>query len=100
MPYLQSYHEKYGDRIAVVLVSVDWGGHKSFEPYREEHDITFPVLHDSTRKVKARLGAFSLPKLFLVDGKGVIREIMIGFDPEEAHKFEGRIDSLIGEEDQ
>jgi peroxiredoxin len=73
LPYLQSIHEKYGDRLTVLLVGVDRGCHQSFEPYGKEHGITFPVLHDRIRKVEARLGAFSLPKLILADESGLIR---------------------------
>lgn len=96
LPHLQSLHESHGDRLAVVVLTLDTRGHEAFEPFREKHGVTFPVLHDVRNIVSIRLGVKALPMVFLIDEAGVIKETLIGFNTARSDSFKEAMLSKLG----
>jgi peroxiredoxin len=97
LPILQRIHAEQGGRIRVVLVLLDPEGLRVFAPFKEELGITFTVLDGSGGVLQDQLGIDSLPRVMLVGQGGVIKEILIGFDPGKSGEFEAKILKLAGE---
>ncbi|HET9501371.1 MAG TPA: TlpA disulfide reductase family protein [Marmoricola sp.] len=66
LPHYQAFHEKYGDRVAVL--GVDWQDTQPLNALRlaRETGVTYPLLADPDPQVRAR----GLPRLLLVDDQG------------------------------
>ena len=94
LPHLQDLHEKYGDRLAVVLVTLDPTGHEAFAPFAKKHGVTFPVLHDAMGIVKIRFGISTLPRVYVTGADGVIADILTGYSEKRADEFVERIVAL------
>jgi len=75
MPTMQRVHEMYADRgLRVVAVSVDDSGAEDLiREFREEHGLTFEILHDPAYAVFDAYKLNGVPMSFLIDAYGVIR---------------------------
>ena len=70
-PFMERAYEAYGDKVAVVALSVDPGdGEEALRAYAEEMGITFSVAQGSG--LANRLGIASYPTTFLVDRFGKV----------------------------
>ncbi|MBI5959523.1 MAG: redoxin domain-containing protein [Chloroflexi bacterium] len=75
MPYLQEAHETRDD---VVILAVDFGDSLTdLQAWIDEHDYTFPVVHDASGDVNARYGIWGYPTTLMIDRDGLIRSIRI-----------------------
>lgn len=80
MPAIQALYTKYqGQDLAVLAVHMT---HQDSIPaaqaFVEELGLTFPVLLDRTGLVANLYRMRALPSTFIIDGEGVIREVVIG----------------------
>ena len=48
------------------------------EAFTAQLDITFPIPLDPDGKMARRYGVYAIPTNFLIDRRGIIREILIG----------------------
>ena len=71
------------DSVKVFALSIDKEGAPIIAPYVKENNITLPVLVDQYRKTAERYGVTSLPALFVIDDRGIIRYSSVGFDGKE-----------------
>jgi thiol-disulfide isomerase/thioredoxin len=60
-------------------------------------DMRYPVASDAGESTSVAYGVSALPTLFLIDKKGVIREIEVGFDPGRYKEIEKLIQALLAE---
>ena len=79
MPSLEKMYRTLAPRGLVVLgVSAD-EDEAALRSFLQRVPVTFPVLRDPGGHVAAsRYGATGYPSTFVVDGKGVIREVFLG----------------------
>jgi len=78
-------------------VSIDQTGVDTVKKYVEEHEITFPNLHDQTSEVASEYGVRGVPVTLFIDGKGKAAGGVIGpraWDSEEVH---GLVEQLLSE---
>jgi thiol-disulfide isomerase/thioredoxin len=97
MPELMKFAAKHkGDSIKVFCISIDKEGASIVTPFVKEQGYTLPILLDPYRKTAERYGVRSLPALFVIDGRGIIRYSSVGYhenDPLDV-KLEGIITSI------
>lgn len=68
---LQATYEKYKDKGFLVLsVSIDRSDAETVRKFIEEHDITFPNLHDQMSTVASEFGVRGVPSTIFIDGNG------------------------------
>ena len=104
LPLLQNLYQKYdGQRVKWFLVDITEETRTSpgFEdspvaaPFLAKKGITMPILNDNSGVAKARYGAKTLPRLFVIDKFQTIRLTKRGFH--EGEDFEGEIAGIVDE---
>lgn len=76
IPVIRAFHEKYGERVKVLGVSVDWD-RDAVAPYVKQHAMGYPVLLGD-EDLAMRFGAPGFPSLFVIDAEGRIHEAHVG----------------------
>jgi peroxiredoxin len=95
-PVLQRLSDRYspqGLRVVGVTVDEDAGSARAFVQRARTH---FVVLHDASHAVSDRYAPPSMPTTFLIDRRGVIRQINRGFQMEDADRLEHQIQAILG----
>ena len=95
-PHLSRWQTTYGARgLAVVGVTSD----AVPVAYRTAQalDMRYAVVSDEREVTAGRYGVQALPTLFLIDKRGVIREVATGYDPSRQAELERQIQALLAE---
>lgn len=78
MPVIEKYYRMLKSQgFEVLAVNVKQSAAVA-EAFTAQLDITFPVLLDPDGKMAQRYGVYAIPSNFLIDRKGIIREILVG----------------------
>ena len=94
IPELMQLAEKHkGRNLKIFLISIDDKGALDVRPFAKEKNYTLPILLDPFKKTSARYGVKSLPALFVIDGKGVIRYSSVGYKEEVS--LVGLLDTVV-----
>jgi cytochrome c biogenesis protein CcmG/thiol:disulfide interchange protein DsbE len=98
MPAMQRVYESNRDRGLEILAI-----HATYQDTRaaaqvfvDEHDLTFPILLDSTGEVSSQYRLRSLPTTFFIDPQGIIQQVIIGGPISEA-TLQVAVEILLGE---
>lgn len=83
---LVSVKDEVEGKLAVALISVDFDP-KRIPPYKDAYKVPFPILHDGDAAVLESAGFRSTPAVLVVDGKGVIKSRLEGYDKLEIKKI-------------
>ncbi|QTD42214.1 thiol-disulfide oxidoreductase ResA [Sporosarcina sp. Te-1] len=76
MPYIENHYKEFKEK-GVHVLSVNVGEPKlKVESFRNQYDLTFPVLIDKTKDVKEAYNIQPLPTTFLIDKHGKIVKIL------------------------
>lgn len=91
MPAMEELYRRYPRKdFEILAVSTDSQGTAVTRPFQEEHQLTFPILHDSDFRVGLTYGARTLPMTFMVDREGIVRQQIFGardWAAPEAHQL-------------
>lgn len=78
MPSLERLYRTLQDKgLEVVAVSVD-DSPEIIERFRQEHELSFTILHDPGAKVSHRFQTFKYPETYIVDRQGNLVSKIIG----------------------
>jgi peroxiredoxin len=96
-PHLEkAFWQKYRGR-GVVIVGVNTGerGQQAqlARQFRDKHALTYPILLDAGDQVSQKYGITAFPTNIVIDRKGVVRSVEIGFNPDG---LSATLDQLIG----
>ena len=92
----QVYQAKREQGFFVLAVDMQESG-SLVTQFAQQLELTFPLLMDSDGSVARRYHVGALPTTFLVDRKGIIRDMVIG-GPLTRAAIEGKIGALLAEE--
>jgi peroxiredoxin len=95
-PQLAAWHKAYEKR-GLSFVGVTSDDASDARRIAERWKIPYPVGSDPDQKVSARYRISALPTLFVIDRKGVIRDVVIGYDPKRREAIEKLFDQLLQE---
>jgi thiol-disulfide isomerase/thioredoxin len=97
VPRLSALKKKFGAQgLSVVGVTTDDASSAAL--YAERAHMDYGVVVDSTGETTRAYGVSALPTMVLVDKAGIVRDVLIGYDPEgEGQKLEAQIRSLLDE---
>ena len=94
LPELMKFAERHAsDSVKVFCISIDKEGASKVAPFVKEQGYNLDILLDPYRKTAERYGVQSLPALFVIDGRGIIRYSSVGYDENE--HIENKLESII-----
>ena len=96
-PPLSKIYETYSDQgFTMLAISVDNTRSVSkIRPYIRSKGFKFPVLLDTDSQVLRQYGGNNVPHTVLIDQKGQIRKIWIGYHPGEEKEIEEEVVALL-----
>jgi peroxiredoxin len=97
MPALDALYRRHGARgFAVVGVNKDQSPADA-ERFLKRVAVTFPLASDARDAAARAFDVKAMPSGYLVDRKGVVRNVHRGFTAETAVELEREIETLLGE---
>jgi thiol-disulfide isomerase/thioredoxin len=96
-PVLSQWNKEFGPKgFLVVGVSVD-EKRASMEKFLAKTPVSFTNLWDAQQKLVSAANITNMPTSFLIDRKGVIREVHHGFLPADQPTLSAKIQALLSE---
>lgn len=59
--------------------------------------MTYPIASDETGRTTQAYRAMALPTLFVIDRKGTVRDVLVGYSSERLQQMESLLDRLVAE---
>ena len=85
------------DGQGAVLVGITTDSVPSADRTARELGMTYPVVSDLTGKTSAAFSANQLPTLFVVDRRGIVRDVMVGLSEARLEDLQALIEQLLSE---
>lgn len=80
--------------VAVVGISIDKDA-SDVKTYLREHPIGFPIVHDDKHALVKRIGAKSVPSVYVIDKQGTLRHVFAGPRQQDNAKLRRVIAQLL-----
>jgi peroxiredoxin len=97
MPALDAMYRRNRSRgFSVIGVNKDVSSADA-ERFLKRVNVTFPLVRDAEDAVARAFGVKAMPSGYLVDRKGVVRKVHLGFTAETAAALETEIEALLKE---
>ena len=85
-----------GQGLQVIGINLDEAGEDA-KSFLEQHPASFHIVTDAAQQCAKDFGVKAMPSSYLVDRKGIIRYVHLGFRPDEAKEFRGLAEQLLAE---
>jgi thiol-disulfide isomerase/thioredoxin len=113
MPYIQSIYEKFKEKegqdkggLELFGIAIDIEGSKVVKPFFKKFKITYSMLADpatgseqglirTAKDMKSLYKVQEIPVVYLIDSKGVIAHVHVGFKKEKITELENTIGEMI-----
>ncbi|MDD4793000.1 MAG: TlpA disulfide reductase family protein [Firmicutes bacterium] len=93
-PHLQTLHTRYASR-GVSVVGVNVGDSPSaISNYAKDNKLTYTMAVGDMKTVDA-FGVYAFPTVVIIDAKGVIRDVYVGYLPGWEQKMENTIKQIL-----
>lgn len=98
MPVLERLYRQYrGEGFTVVGVSVD-SQRRNIDRFFQRHGrVSFPIVHDPSRRVAGAYATPAMPSSYLIDRNGIVRYTHAGFRASDERILEREIRTLLAE---
>jgi peroxiredoxin len=95
-PKLNALQGKYGAQgLSVVGITTD--DLEQAAAFRERTQMKYPVVSDPNGDTTSVYGVSGLPTLFVIDKRGVVRDVAVGYDPARDAAIETLVQALLAE---
>ena len=95
-PRLSALKDKFGVQgLSVVGITTDDA--EKAAVFAERHQMRYGVVVDKDGDTSRAYGVSALPTMILVDKKGIVREVFIGYDPSGDARLESTVKTLLAE---
>jgi thiol-disulfide isomerase/thioredoxin len=96
MPKLSQLQARHGaEGLKVVGLSSEDAG--SISSYVHQHEPRYAIGVDADAETARRYGVMSLPTVVVIDRKGTVRDIFVGYDPDADARLEATVRQLLAE---
>jgi thiol-disulfide isomerase/thioredoxin len=95
-PVLSGWQDRYGAQ-GLNVVGITTDSLEAATLFRERLGLHYPMASDPHALTSLAYGVTALPTLFIVDRRGVVRELTVGTDPTENARLEALLRSLLAE---
>lgn len=111
-PTLKGWHKKYKDKGLVVLGLTEMQGEiegrklaaaeemEYLRKFKQQHGLSYGIAVGTTRGSQRSYGVSAYPTAVLIDRRGAVRYIGIGYSPKEMEDLQAMIEKLIKESAQ
>jgi thiol-disulfide isomerase/thioredoxin len=94
-PKLSTLKNRFGAQgLSVVGITSDDAEHAAL--FAERHGMTYASLVDTGSDTNKAYGIVGLPTVVVIDKKGIVRDVFVGFDPTDT-KMEQVVKTLLAE---
>ena len=95
-PKLSTLKNRFGAQgLSVVGMTTDDAEHAAL--FAERHGMTYPSLSDPNGDTNKAYGIVGLPTVIIIDKKGVVRDVFVGYDSSVEVKMEQLVKTLLAE---
>lgn len=95
-PLLSSWSDRYGaEGLRVLGITTD--SVEQAAEGAEHHGMTYAVFSDEENTTTLAYRAFALPTLFLIDRRGIVRDVVVGFSTSRLKEVEAELGRLLAE---
>ena len=95
-PRLSALKDRLGPQgLAVVGITTDEAEQAAV--FAERHQMRYPVVVDNDGDTSRTYNITGLPTMVLVDKKGIVRDVFVGFDPTGEARIEAAVRKLLAE---
>ena len=95
-PRLSALKDRFGAQ-GLTVVGMTTDDAERAAVFAEKHQMRYPVVVDKDGDTSRAYGVSALPTMILVDKKGIVREVFIGYDPSGDARLEATVKSLLAE---
>ncbi|MFZ4701234.1 MAG: TlpA family protein disulfide reductase [Candidatus Methylumidiphilus sp.] len=89
-------HELKDGGLQVIGINLDEVPEDA-KAFLARHPVNFAVVADANQQCAKDFGVKAMPSSYLIDRNGVIRQVHLGFRPEEAKEFRALAEQLLAE---
>jgi len=97
MPALQKVHDEYKEQGFVLIGVNDREDSRTVARFMSKQKFTFPVALDRTGRVGDLYRVTGRPTLVVIDKKGMVRNVHVGYAPGMERRFKREIKRLLSE---
>jgi len=95
-PRLSALKDKLGAQ-GLTVVGITTDDAEKAAVFAERHQMRYPIVIDRDGDTSKAYGITGLPTMLVVDKKGTVREVSIGFDPTGDARLEATVKALLAE---
>lgn len=95
-PRLSALKDKFGAQgLTVVGITTDEA--EKAAVFAEKFQMRYPIVIDKDGDTSRAYGITGLPTMLLVDKKGIVRDVFVGYDPTGDARVEATLKTLLAE---
>lgn len=95
-PELAKLQARYGAQ-GLTVVGITTDSKSTAGEYAERHSLGFAAVSDPSAVTTRAYGVSVLPTLFVIDKRGVVRDVAVGYSPDNATHVESLVNRLLAE---
>jgi thiol-disulfide isomerase/thioredoxin len=95
-PVLNGWQARYGAQgLSVLGITTDAAEIAALT--RDQFGMRYPIASDPRGETSKAYSVSALPTLFVIDKRGVVRDLSVGYDPGQDARVEGLVKALLAE---
>lgn len=95
-PRLSALKDKFGAQ-GLTVVGITTDDAEKAAVFAEKHAMRYGIVVDNEGDTSRAYGVTALPTMLLVDKKGVVRDVFVGYDPTGDARVEAALKALLAE---
>ncbi|MCE1164266.1 MAG: TlpA family protein disulfide reductase [Bacteroidetes bacterium] len=99
-PFLVDFYSRNSDSVfSILAVNIDnESGNVNKFLAGLGKEVPFKVILDPESKIPSQYNIDAMPTVFVIDKKGLVRYVHIGFKSEDREKYKNEVDKLLSEQ--
>jgi len=95
-PVLSDWQARYGS-MGLTVVGITTDTPEAAAGFKERLELRYPMASDTQGTTTMAYGVTALPTLFVLDKRGVVRDVVVGIDAGEEARIETLVKTLLAE---